>query len=90
MNTVDSTRLVAVDTDRNEVLQSYPLTLSDRAYPMDVDEANHRLFLGCRNKPGIVVVDSESDKEVTSVAILIRQRSRSSPLLFAVIGDQVK
>jgi DNA-binding beta-propeller fold protein YncE len=69
MNTVDPTRLVVVDTDKNEVLQNNPLTLADRAYPMAVDEANQRLFLGCRNKPSIVVVDSETGKEVTSVAI---------------------
>jgi hypothetical protein len=69
MNTVDPTRLVVVDTDKNEVLHRYPLTLADRAYPMAVDEANRRLFLGCRNKPSIVVVDSETGKEVTSVAI---------------------
>src|SRR5581483_12390776 len=67
--TVEPTRLVVVDTDKNEVLQSYPLTLADRAYPMAVDEANHRLFLGCRNKPSVVVVDSETGKEVVSVAI---------------------
>jgi DNA-binding beta-propeller fold protein YncE len=69
MNTVDPTRLVVVDTEKNEVLHSYPLTLADRAYPMAVDETNHRLFLGCRNKPAIVVVDSETGKEATSVAI---------------------
>lgn len=69
MNTVDPTRLVVVDTDKNEVLQNNPLKLADRAYPMAVDEANHRLFLGCRNKPSIVVVDSETGKEVVSVTI---------------------
>jgi DNA-binding beta-propeller fold protein YncE len=69
MNTVDPTRLVVVDTDKNEVLQSHSLTLADRAYPMAVDETNHRLFLGCRNKPSVVVVDSETGKEITSVAI---------------------
>jgi DNA-binding beta-propeller fold protein YncE len=69
LNTVEPTRLVVVDTDKNEVLHHYPLKLADRAYPMAVDEANHRLFLGCRNKPSIVVVDSETGTEVTSVAI---------------------
>jgi hypothetical protein len=69
MNTVDPTRLVVVDTNKNEVLYRYPLKLADRAYPMAVDEVNHRLFLGCRNKPSIVVMDSETGKEVTSVPI---------------------
>jgi DNA-binding beta-propeller fold protein YncE len=69
MNTVDPTNLVVVDTDKNEVLHRCPVKLSDRAYPMALDEANHRIFLGCRNKPAIVVMDSETGKEVTSVAI---------------------
>jgi DNA-binding beta-propeller fold protein YncE len=69
VNTVDPTRLVAVDTDKNEVLHDYPLKLAARAYPMAVDEANHRLFLGCRDKPSLVVVNSETGSEVTSIAI---------------------
>lgn len=69
MNTVDPTRLVVVDTDKNEVLHRHPLKLAARAYPMAVDETNHRLFLGCRNKASVVVVDSETGKEVTSVTI---------------------
>ncbi len=68
MNTVDPTRLVVVDTEKNAVLHSHPLKLADRAYPLAVDEANRRLFIGCRNKPSVVVVDSESGKEVASVA----------------------
>lgn len=69
MNTVEPTRLVVVDTDKNEVLHSYPLKRADRAYPMALDEAHHRVFLGCRDKPSIVVVDSETGKETASIAI---------------------
>jgi hypothetical protein len=69
MNTVDPTRLVAVDTDKNAVLHSYPVKLADRAYPMALDEDNRRIFLGMRKKPCVVIMDSETGKEVTSVAI---------------------
>jgi DNA-binding beta-propeller fold protein YncE len=69
MNTVDPTALVVVDTDKNEVLHRYPVKLADRAYPLAVDEANHRLFLGLRKKPSMVVMDSETGEEVTSVSI---------------------
>lgn len=69
MNTVDPTRLVMVDTDKNELQHSYRLKLADRAYPLAVDEANHRLFLGCRDKPSVVVLNSETGEEVTSIAI---------------------
>jgi sugar lactone lactonase YvrE len=69
MNTVDPTRLVAVDTDKNAVLHSFPLKLADRAYPMALDEANRRIFIGCRKPASVVIFDSESGKEVSSVAI---------------------
>jgi DNA-binding beta-propeller fold protein YncE len=69
LNTVDPTRLVVVDTDKNEVLHRHALKLADRAYPLALDEGRHRLFIGCRNKPSVVVLDSESGKEVASVAI---------------------
>src|SRR5262249_40594302 len=69
MNTVDPTRLVVVDTDRNAVLHSHPLKRADRAYPMALDEANRRIFIGCRKPHTIVVVDSESGKEVAGIGI---------------------
>jgi DNA-binding beta-propeller fold protein YncE len=69
MNTVDPTRLVVVDTDKNAVLHSHPLKLADRAYPMALDEPNRRIFIGCRKPHSVVVVDSESGKEVASIAI---------------------
>jgi DNA-binding beta-propeller fold protein YncE len=69
MNTVDPTFLVVVATDKNEVLERYPVKLADRAYPQALDDANHRLFLGCRNKPSIVVMDTDTGKALTSVPI---------------------
>jgi DNA-binding beta-propeller fold protein YncE len=69
VNTADPTRLVVIDTDTNQVLHRYPIKLADHAYPLAVDETNHRLFLGCRKKPSLVVVNSETGKEVTSIAI---------------------
>jgi len=69
MNTVDPTRLVVVDSDKNEVLHRYPLKLADRAYPMALDEANRRVFIGCRVKPTVVVMDMDTGKEVASIGI---------------------
>jgi DNA-binding beta-propeller fold protein YncE len=69
VNTPDPARLVVVDTDRNEVLHRYPLRHVGRSFPMALDEANRRVFIGCRNKPAVVVVDSETGKEVARVVI---------------------
>jgi YVTN family beta-propeller protein len=62
-------QLVVIDTDKNTVLRSHPLKLARRAYPMALDEANHRVFIGCRDKAAVLVMDSESGNPITSVAI---------------------
>ena len=62
-------RLVVIDTDRNAVLAVHPLQLAKRGYPLALDETNHRVFVGCREKPMVVVMDSESGKPITAVAI---------------------
>jgi hypothetical protein len=58
-----------IDTDKNEVVATHPLKLAGNNYPMALDEANHRVFIGCRKKPMVVVLDSETGKEVTGVPI---------------------
>jgi hypothetical protein len=62
-------RLVVIDTERSAVLAVHPLELAKRNYPLAIDEANRRVFVGCREKSMVVVMDSESGKPVTAVAI---------------------
>jgi DNA-binding beta-propeller fold protein YncE len=61
--------LVVVDTDKNAVVATHPLTLAKRGYPVTIDEINHRIFIGCREKAVVLVMDSESGKAITTVAI---------------------
>jgi DNA-binding beta-propeller fold protein YncE len=61
--------LVVIDTDQNTVLATHPLKLARRGYPLSIDEANHRIFIGCRDKAVVVVMDSESGKAITAVPI---------------------
>jgi DNA-binding beta-propeller fold protein YncE len=69
LNTPQPSEVVVIDTDKDEILSRHPLKLSGKNYPMALDEANHRLYIGCRDKPMVVVLDSESGKEVASFAI---------------------
>jgi DNA-binding beta-propeller fold protein YncE len=69
LNALGPSQVVVIDTDRNEVLHKYPLKVADRGYPLAVDEANRRLFIGCRDRPVVVVMDSESGKPITTVPI---------------------
>jgi DNA-binding beta-propeller fold protein YncE len=61
--------LLVIDTDKNKIVQHYPIKKAGGAHPVALDEANHRIFVGCRKKPMVVVMDSESGKEITSVDI---------------------
>ena len=58
-----------IDRVQMRVVGSWPLNSAAGNFPMALDEANHRLFVGCRKPPGMIVLDSDSGKEVASVAI---------------------
>jgi DNA-binding beta-propeller fold protein YncE len=61
--------LVVIDTDSNKILDRHPINKASGGHPVALDEANHRIFIGCRKKPMLVVMDSESGKEVAGVDI---------------------
>jgi DNA-binding beta-propeller fold protein YncE len=69
LNVPSPSQVVVIDTDKNEVAQSYPLTMAKANFPLVLDEAEHRLFIGCRKDPKVIIMDSESGKEITSVPI---------------------
>ncbi len=61
--------VAVIDTDKNEVITQYTLTMSANNTPLALDAANHRLFIGCRKEPMVVVLDTETGKEISSVPI---------------------
>src|SRR5262245_20070891 len=69
MNTPSPAGVMVFDTEKREVITTYPLKLASGNYPLALDEPNRRLFIGCRKEPMVVVMDSETGKEVTSVAV---------------------
>jgi hypothetical protein len=69
LNTPRPSQVVVIDPEKNAVLKSYPLRAAHENFPMALDEANHRILIGCRRKPMLVVLDSESGNEVAHVEI---------------------
>lgn len=67
--TPDPSQLVVIDTDKNEVATTYPIKSASGGHPVALDEANHRVFVGCRKEPTLVVLDTETGKEVATVGI---------------------
>jgi DNA-binding beta-propeller fold protein YncE len=62
-------QVVVIDTDKNEVIARHPLKAAKGIETLALDEANKRVFVGFRGEPRIVVLDLDSGKELTSVAI---------------------
>jgi DNA-binding beta-propeller fold protein YncE len=67
--TPSPSQLVVIDPDKNEVVQTHPIKAAAGGHPLALDEANKRLFVGCRQPAALVVLDAETGKEVTSVPI---------------------
>ncbi len=62
-------QVVVIDTEKNQVVTTYPMKLAGEGHPLALDEANHRAYVGCRKEPMIIVLDTETGKEISSVAI---------------------
>ncbi len=62
-------QMVVIDTDKNTVVAAHPMKLAGAAHPLALDEAAHRVYIGCRKEPMVVVLDSETGKEISAVAI---------------------
>ncbi|HLN32668.1 MAG TPA: YncE family protein [Gemmataceae bacterium] len=88
---VPPNQMLVIDTDKNAVIETYTLSLATNNVPLALDEANHRVFVGCRKEPMVLVLDAATGKEITSVPIpggiddLTYDSKRK--LLYASCGD---
>jgi DNA-binding beta-propeller fold protein YncE len=69
LNTPSPSAVVVIDTQKNEVVKSYPVKMAEGGHPLALDEAAHRVYVGCRKEPMVVVLDTETGKEVAGVPI---------------------
>jgi DNA-binding beta-propeller fold protein YncE len=67
--TPSPSQLLVIDTSKKEVVSTYPINAASNGHPLVIDEANKRVFVGCRKEPMVVVLDSETGKEVAKIAI---------------------
>jgi hypothetical protein len=67
---VPGDRSVAViDRTQQKIVTKWRLTEAHSNFPMALDEANHRLFIGCRSPARLLVLDTTSGKTVAKVEI---------------------
>jgi DNA-binding beta-propeller fold protein YncE len=91
LNAPAANAVVVIDTDKNEVVKTYPTKLATGGVPLALDESARRIYVGCRKDPKVLVMDTETGKELSTADIvgkvddlwLDAKRKR----LFASCGD---
>jgi DNA-binding beta-propeller fold protein YncE len=69
VNVPDRKEIQVADLSTNKVVAKGPLISASRNFPMALDEANHRLLIGCRTPARLLAIDTESGKQTASAEI---------------------
>jgi DNA-binding beta-propeller fold protein YncE len=69
VNVPTANQIAVVDSRKQSVMTTWPVGDYRSNFPMALDEAHHRLFVGARNPAKLVVFDTESGKRVTALDI---------------------
>jgi DNA-binding beta-propeller fold protein YncE len=69
INVPNAEQVAVVDRRTRTVKAKWPVSAKSN-FPMSLDEANHRLFVGCRKPAKLIVLDTASGREVASVDIV--------------------
>ncbi|HVR87036.1 MAG TPA: YncE family protein, partial [Planctomycetota bacterium] len=69
VNVPDARQVAVVDREKGTVVAKWALDKLDANFPMALDEAHHRLFVGCRKPSKVLVLDTETGKEMALLTI---------------------
>ena len=61
--------VAVIDRSKRTVVATWPLQGARANFPMALDEAHHRLFVGCRQPATVVVLDTTSGQAVIKLTI---------------------
>jgi len=70
VNVPNAGHVAVVDRATGTVIEKIPLKEARANFPMAIDEADHRLFIGCRSPAKLLVLDTETGKTVATVDIV--------------------
>lgn len=70
VNVPDKQEVQVADFGKGTILARWPTTVAKTCFPMALDEAHHRLFIGCRSPARLLVIDTESGRTVASPEIV--------------------
>ena len=69
VNVPNSRHVAIIDREKGEVVATWKTDLAFGNFPMALDEANHRLFVGCRLPSKLVVLNTKSSNIVAKIDI---------------------
>jgi DNA-binding beta-propeller fold protein YncE len=70
VNVPNAGYIAVVDRETRTVIEKFPLKEAVANFPMALDEADHRLFVGCRNPAKLLVLDTGTGKTVATLDIV--------------------
>ena len=70
VNVPDKQEVQVADFGKGTILARWSTTVAKTCFPMALDEAHHRLFIGCRAPARLLVVDTENGQTVASPEIV--------------------
>ena len=69
VNVPNSRHVAVIDRDKGEVIATWQTDLAFGNFPMALDEANHRLFVGCRLPSKLIVLNTDSGNVIAKIEI---------------------
>jgi DNA-binding beta-propeller fold protein YncE len=69
VNVPNSRHVAVIDRDKGEVVATWKTDLAFGNFPIALDEANHRLFVGCRLPAKLLVLNTDSGNVVSKTDI---------------------
>ncbi len=69
VNVPDAKHIAVIDLNTRAVMKKWPVTQAQANFPMALDEANARLFIGCRNPTKLLVLDTATGAVVQTLDI---------------------
>jgi hypothetical protein len=69
INVPDKMEIQVADLAANKTVADWPATACSENFPMQLDEAHHRLFVACRNPTSLVAFDTNTGKPVASARL---------------------
>jgi DNA-binding beta-propeller fold protein YncE len=69
VNMAGNDEVGVIDRKKRDVVQTWPVSAGKVNSPMQLDESDHRLFVVTRQPARLVVIDTDTGKEVASVPV---------------------